>query len=566
MRLSTDPRRDEDRSRAVLRAAIEAGVTLLDTADAYAHDDRERGHNERMIAEVAHAGVTIATKGGFVRPNGSWVPDGRARHLREACEASLERLSRIDLYQLHAPDPRVPFATSVRAIARLKEEGLVARIGVCNVSASQLREACELAPIDAVQIALSPFDEVAFRSGVPAMCRARGILLLAHSPLGGPRRAAKLGKDRALASIAAKHGTSAQAIALAWLRSLGAVPLPGATRVETAIECARPVTLDDDDRRALDERFPLGRSMSSPIARPDPATGGEVVLLMGIPGAGKTTRVRDYVERGYERLNRDERGGTLKKLAADLDRALAAGARRAVLDNTYAARASRHEVIEIAHRHGLPVRCVWLDTSIEDAQINAVERMIARHGRLLGPDEMKRASKDDPNMFDPRAQHRFRRELDPPSEDEGYASIERYEFVRAADPSLTNAATIVSLDAFAKLDPVSIDPERAAILRAIDHPVLATAWIPDARLDVARALDEVRAALGMPIPIAYCPHAAGPPICWCRKPLPGLAITLMRAHAIDPARSRWIGTSSADRSLAANLGFTYLDADAFFND
>jgi aryl-alcohol dehydrogenase-like predicted oxidoreductase/predicted kinase len=560
MRLSTDPRRDEDRSLAVLRAAIDAGANLFDTADAYAHDDADRGHNEHLIARaIGDRDVFLATKGGFVRPNGTWVPDGRARHLREACEASLRALGRIDLYQLHAPDPRVPFATSVRAIAKLKEEGLVARIGVCNVSAALLREACDLAPIDAVQIALSPFDDGSFRSGVPAMCRERGLMLLAHSPLGGPRRAKKLGKDPLLAKLAIKHGVSAQAIAIAWLCSLGVIPIPGATTEATASDAisGAHVALDAEDLAALEARYAFARPRP-PLAAP---RDGEVVLLMGMPGAGKTTRVKEYVDRGYTRFNRDERGGTLKKVAAALDTTLASGVTRAVLDNTYARRASRDEVIEVAHRHALPVRCVWIDTPIEAAQINACERMIARYGRLLGPDEIQRASKDDPNTFDPRAQHRYRRELDPPDPSEGYTSIDRVELTRARDVSLHTSATIVSLDAIASLDPLRIDLDRLAKLRATDTLVLATAWTPDPKQRAA--LSEAEASLQ--IPIVTCTHPAGPPICWCRKPLPGLAILLIRAHAIDPARSTWVGTSIADRSLAANVGFRYADADTFFS-
>jgi aryl-alcohol dehydrogenase-like predicted oxidoreductase/predicted kinase len=568
MRLSTDPRRDEERSRAALAAAIDAGATLLDTADAYAWDESERGHNERLVAGVRRAGMLVATKGGLTRPRGKWVPDGRAVHLREACDASLRALScdAIDLYQLHAPDPRVPFETSVRALAALKAEGLVKRIGVSNVTRAQLAAACDLAPIDAVQIALSPLDDTSLRTGVAELALERGLLLLAHTPLGGPKRAPKIPRDPALARIADKHATSAAAIVLAWLYELGAIPLPGATRPETAREAARAasIALDEEDRRALDERFPLGRWIREPVRAPR-ASEREVVLLAGIPASGKTTRVRAFVERGYRRLNRDEAGGTLKKLAASLDRELASGTQKLVLDNTYTTRASRREIVEIAWKHGAHVRCEWLDTPIEDAQINAVLRMMERHGRVLSPEEMAKASRQDPNVFDPRVQHRYRRELEPPGDDEGFATIERVAFAREPDAALTESATIVSLDAFARIEgaAVAIDRERAARLRS-ERIVLATAWLPGAGPEVGASFATIHEAVGREIPIAYCAHPAGPPICWCRKPLPGLALSLMRAHSIQPARSRWVGTSSADRTLAKSLGFQHVDADVFF--
>lgn len=574
MRLSTDPSRDPARAREVVRAAVAAGATLLDTADAYAWDEGERGHNERVIAGAGVANVLVATKGGLTRPGGKWVPDGRASHLRAACEASLRALSvgALDLYQLHAPDPQVPLATSVRALARLKDEGLVAAIGLSNVSAHQLEEAMDLAEIRSVQLALSSFDEGSLRGGVPELAKARGLLLLAHSPFGGPKRAPKIARDRVLAPLAAERGLTPHQLVLAWLYDLGAIPLPGATTIEHAREAALAgsIALDDAARRALDERFPLGRLLREPRSARKPGAGaeGEVVLLMGIPGAGKSTRVARFVADGYLRLNRDERGGTLRAITQALDVALASGERRVVLDNTYTTRALRHEVLEVAWRHRVPVRCVWLETPLEEAQINAVRRILERHGRLLSPEEMARATKKDPSAFDPRVQHRYARGLEPPHPDEGFSAIERASFVREADPRLVEAATIVSLDAFARLDAggVTLDRRRVAILR--EHPglLLATSWQPlcdRAAMEVAYAA--IASALGRPLAIETCTHPAGPPICWCRKPLPGLALSLMARHRIDPARSRMIGTSAADRSIAARLGFPYADADAFFD-
>lgn len=254
MRLSTVATRDDAGAHAALTAAIDHGVTLLDTADAYAHDDADRGHNERLVAAACAARpmaqVRIVTKGGLVRPGGRWQPDGRAAHLAAAAAASRARLPRIDLYLLHVIDPQVPLATSVRALARLQADGVVAAIGLANVGRAPLEAALAIAPIAAIEIELSPRKTDALRGGLVAWCAARGVEVLAHRPFGGAAAAAKLFAHGAVAATAARLGASSAAVVLAWLRAHGVVPLPGATQVATAIDAATALTLDDQRRRA----------------------------------------------------------------------------------------------------------------------------------------------------------------------------------------------------------------------------------------------------------------------------------------------------------------------------
>jgi aryl-alcohol dehydrogenase-like predicted oxidoreductase len=166
MRLSTDEDRDEERAVATIAAAAEAGITVFDTARSY-------GDNERLVAGALRAcggaaTARVVTKGGMTRAGGGWVPDGRAKAIRADCEASLAALDGlpIDLYLLHAPDPRTRWRTSVQALAGLVEEGLVRRVGVCNVNRPQLDEAVALAPLAAEQVALGPFDDGALRGGM----------------------------------------------------------------------------------------------------------------------------------------------------------------------------------------------------------------------------------------------------------------------------------------------------------------------------------------------------------------------------------------------------------------
>ena len=181
-----------------------------------------------------------------------------------------------------------------------------------------------------------------------------------------------MGADPVLREIAARHGATAPEIALAWLMALSPliVPLPGATRPGTVQSIARAaaIVLTDRDRDALDARFPEGRRLrggASPSPSPGRRIDGEVVLVMGLPAAGKSTLAQQrFAGRGYARLNRDEAGGTLGGLVPALDRTLASGTTRVVLDNTYLTRKSRAAVIDTASGHDLPVRCVWLTTSV----------------------------------------------------------------------------------------------------------------------------------------------------------------------------------------------------------
>ena len=150
-----------------------------------------------------------------------------------------------------------------------------------------------------------------------------------------------------------------------------------------------------------------------------------MVLVMGIPGAGKSRVAEEYVARGYLRLNRDERGGSLRELAGALDETLASGVRRVVLDNTYLTRASRSYVIETASRHRVATRCVWLDTPLAQAQVNLVERLLERFGSLPGPEELRELARREPGVLAPTSQMRALRELEPPSADEGFAGVEQ---------------------------------------------------------------------------------------------------------------------------------------------
>ena len=223
------PPRDRAAALRVFRRAIELGVNFFDTADSYGpHVD------EQLIAEALHPypeELVIATKSGLVRPNrNAWDPDGRPEHLRHALEGSLRRLRLecIDLYQLHAPDPRVPFADSVGALADMQRAGKIRHIGVSNVSLEELEAARRVATIVSVQNEYNLGERTS--EDVLAACQQLGIAFLPWYPLG----AGAVLRSARVKSVAKRHGVSAAQVALAWLlaRSPMMLPIPGTASLE----------------------------------------------------------------------------------------------------------------------------------------------------------------------------------------------------------------------------------------------------------------------------------------------------------------------------------------------
>jgi len=570
MRLSTESTRDERRALDTLAAALDAKVTIFDTARAYAIDERDLGHNEQLLAQALKArpdvSARVITKCGMRRDGGGWIPDGRARTLVEDAEASVRALSGvpIDVLLLHAPDPRVTMATSARALARVKEDGLARSVGVSNVSRKQLEEAMGEAPIASVEVALGAYDDLPIRGGVVGYCIERGIEVLAHAPLGGPERARRLARDPELAKIAASLDASAIEVFLAYLLAVspGIVPIVGARRAQTVVSIARAarLELDADQLVALDARFSsLGRMRRPPLESPVAHGNAEVVLIMGVPGSGKSRTAEAYVARGYERLNRDTEGGTLRKIARLLDERLTAGTQRLVLDNTYVTRASRYDVVRVASAHGAKVRCVHLETPIADAQINVVLRMLRIFGRVLEPEEMDKLARTEPASIAPHAVFRLLRELEQPSPDEGFWDIERVAFVRD-HPETGAAGTVVALAALGGDDAVC--QALVPLLRETPEasPSLVYAWKPDAAAEWVQMLrasvEAAGAAAGRTVEFAVCTHPGGRPNCWCRPPLPAMVLAFAHRHRLDLRLSTLVGASPTDQAMARALGMT----------
>lgn len=255
MPMSIEGRPDRQRSIETIHAALDAGVTLIDTADAYHRDADDVGHNESLIAEALSSygsdtsDVLVATKGGHLRPgDGSWTLNGSPAYLRQACEASLKRLGveAIGLYQFHRPDPKTPYEESVGAIRDLLDEGKIRMAGISNASPERIRLSQEIlgGRLVSVQNQFSP----SFRSSEPELelCDQLGIAFLPWSPLGGISKAGELGSAFApFQEVADAHGVSPQQVCLAWMlaKSPVVIPIPGSSRPETIRDSVEAVHL-----------------------------------------------------------------------------------------------------------------------------------------------------------------------------------------------------------------------------------------------------------------------------------------------------------------------------------
>ncbi|HEY1831322.1 MAG TPA: aldo/keto reductase [Acidimicrobiales bacterium] len=266
MPLSIEGRPNEAQAIATIHASLDAGVTIIDTADAYSLGVDEHGHGERLVAAALQSygsstdHVLVATKGGHRRPgDGSWTVHGDPAYVKEACEASLKALGvdAIGLYQYHRPDPKVPWAESVGALADLLDEGKILMAGVSNATVARIDEAQQVlgGRLVSVQNEFSP----RFRSSENELehCEAIGVAFIPWSPLGGIGRAEEIERDhQAFADVAAEVGVSPQQVTLAWMLAKGSrvIPIPGSSRPFTAMASAEAadITLTPEQVARLD--------------------------------------------------------------------------------------------------------------------------------------------------------------------------------------------------------------------------------------------------------------------------------------------------------------------------
>jgi HAD superfamily hydrolase (TIGR01662 family) len=612
LRLSTEGRPTEPDAIAVIHHALDRGIRLLDTADVYCLGEADLHYGERLARKAVDTWhgpreeIRIVTKAGLARPKGRWVPNGRPEHLRKAVDGSLQALGVEQLFALllHANDPRTPFEDQLGTLAELQRAGKIAHLGLCSVSIPEVRQAQRHFSVCAIQNELSVIDRKSATEGVVALAADLQAPFLAFRVLGGHAKVDTILKNRAVAPVAARHKVTPHeaALAVVWEAGPHVVPLIGATKIERIDSClrVRELRLDDTDRTALAAKISLVPTPEAAAALAPPVTPGglrqlspgegpgdepEVVLLMGIQGAGKSEFVRQYVEKGYVRLNRDQEGGSLEDLVPLVGESLAAGKTRVVLDNTYPTRVSRYAVLRMAHAHRVPVRCRFLNTPLNEAYQNVVLRILERYGRLLGPDDLKELSKTDPNLPPPPAMARWAASFENPALDEGFSAVEEIPFVRRPGRAGIVKGLLLDVDGTLRTtrsgeiyprqpDDVQLLPGRKEALQR---------WVEDgyrlffvsnqsgvASGNVSReaadaCFQRTVELLGLPVAeIAVCPHPAFPAGCFCRKPLPGLGIYLKQRHDLASEHLVMVGDMDSDADFAAALGAKYYSAEEFF--
>lgn len=307
----------------------------------------------------------------------------------------------------------------------------------------------------------------------------------------------------------------------------------------------------------------------------------EVIIILGYPASGKTTFAREHFPT-HTRLNRDELGGSLSKLAGMLGAKIKSGLKSFVLDNTFPDRVSRAPFIKAAREGGLPIRCYWLTTSLEDSQYNVARRMIRKYGKLLDAQEAKK-TKDD-NCVPSIALYAYRKAFETPTTEEGFDSVERVTFQRKYAPEYKNRALILDYDGTLRLtmsgsnypkspDDILIRPKRKEILGQYkDQGYILTgvsnqSGIAGGELTRDQAFScfqKTNDLLGLDIDFNFCPHKAFPLECYCRKPSSGNGALLIERYKLNPAECIMVGDMTTDKTFATRCGFQYIPADKFF--
>lgn len=307
----------------------------------------------------------------------------------------------------------------------------------------------------------------------------------------------------------------------------------------------------------------------------------EVVMLVGIMAGGKTSVAQEFLDKGYVHLNRDKRGGSVGALRPLMVEEIEKG-NNVLLDNTFGAAKARKEFIQDCVARKVPIRCIHMETSIEDAQFNAAKRMIERHGKLLMPEEMKHHK--DPNVFPVSVLFSYQKSFEEPTVAEGFSSVEKRKFVRRKDPAYVNKALILDYDGTLRKtksgqdyptesnDVEALPNRKETLQRYKDDGYLLLgvsnqSGIGKGKLSNGAAkacFDKTNQLIGHDIDYVYCPHGSFPIACYCRKPMPGLFVQFMIKYKLDPSQCLMVGDLTSDATFAKRSGMRYFDQKDFF--
>lgn len=249
MPMSLKGRPPESESINVIHRALDLGIRFIDTADSYCQDESDKHHSERLIHKALQqysgetSDVVVATKGGLMRPDGSWTRNGDPSHLRQTIQISFEALGgeSIDIWQYHSPDPDYTIEESLKPAKEAVDQGLIRFVGVSNFSVDQIKQARDVVELVSVQNQYNPWHRQPEFDGVLEYCETEGLTFLPWSPLGGSRRVSRLEDISAIAELAREKDVSVYCIVLAWLRAKSpcVVPIPGASKISSIEDSVR---------------------------------------------------------------------------------------------------------------------------------------------------------------------------------------------------------------------------------------------------------------------------------------------------------------------------------------
>lgn len=311
------------------------------------------------------------------------------------------------------------------------------------------------------------------------------------------------------------------------------------------------------------------------------AMTNEIILLIGYNASGKSSLVESYVDKGAFRINRDLLGGSLNDLALHVSKAVSDGHKTIILDNTYPTIKSRANIVDLAKKNNIPIRCLWLQTSFEDAQFNACARMVKKHGRLLTPEEMKKSK--DPNDFPPVALFTYRKNFEKPTVEEGFETVKKIDFVRQWTDEHVNKALFLDYDGTLRISvgkenwpekpsDVEILPRRKEILQKyVDQGYRLLGVSNQSAIakglsveNVIECFERTNELLGYKIEYLFCPHKIPPVQCFCRKPGVGLTVEFIFKYNLDPRQCIFVGDMKTDETCAKRSGMKFIHESEFF--
>ena len=311
----------------------------------------------------------------------------------------------------------------------------------------------------------------------------------------------------------------------------------------------------------------------------------KATMIIGCPSSGKSSYSSELEDQGFVHLNRDAYGGSVADLLPIMDQLLEAGV-NVVLDNTFPTVEGRSHFISVAKKTGADINCIWISTSIEDAQINALFRMYDLVGHICLDAKMCSDAKH-PNVFPPAALFKYRKQFEKPTTDEGFSNVTKVKFERDKNPDLVNKAIIFDYDGTLRTIPEGtqfyypVNPSEVIILpgrtaeiinryRNNGYHILGVSnqsGIGKGNLTYDQAVacfEKTNELLGVKIEYKFCPHSVPPISCYCRKPQSGLGVALIHEYKLDPKQVIMVGDLTSDKTFASRLGFEYVDANDFF--